>query len=60
MNIVNIEDKDINVADLKRDFALLLEEYWVAINTKNCTPFPNELENNINYCKKLIKKWNVV
>ena len=59
MNIVNIKDEDVDVAEMKRDFANLLENYWYAINTKNCTPFPNELESNITYCKDLIKKWNV-
>lgn len=60
MTVMNIPNDQIDINSLKRDFCNLLEEYWVSVNTKCCTPFPNELENNRNFAKKLIEKYKII
>ena len=44
---------------LKKDFENLLRNYWCAITTRQCLRFPKEQEQDEEYAKNLMKKWNI-
>lgn len=64
-NLINSEDycefKNVievkEVKDLATDFENLLENYWYAIRTRDCTRLPNEQDRDEKYAQDLQKIW---
>jgi hypothetical protein len=57
MKLSTIDEMQEEQKDMRNDLNNLIDAYWYAISTRDCTLFPNEQMRDEEYCKKLIVKY---
>ena len=50
---------EIEYDELKKDLVNLLENYWYAIRTRDCTILEYEQNKQEEYCKELMRKYKI-
>jgi len=53
------KNMEIEYDELKKDLVNLLENYWYAIRTRDCSILRYEQNKQEEYCKELMRKYKI-